>query len=242
MAKLTLVQMVTQAAAEIGQTPPTSIIGNTDSTAIQMLALAQREGRECAKKTGAWGGWPQLRQEYTFSTAIGIDAYSFPTNYQYLIPQTGWDRTFRWQLLGPLEAQEWQVLKSGITVAGPRSRWRIMGAQVFIDPVPTAIDALVFEYYANTWCTSALGVAQSAWAADSDTYALDDDLMVLGLKWRFLRAKGLDYGEEKNAYDAAVDTELSRAGSSRSLPLNATGLDGLRLINQNQIPDTGFGT
>lgn len=242
MAKLTLLQMVTQAAAEVGQTAPSFIIGNTDTTAIQMLALAQREGNECGKKAGTWGGWPQLRQEYTFSTAVGVPSYSFPADYQWLIPQTGWDRTFKWQLLGPLEAQEWQVLKSGITVAGPRSRWRIIGQKVFIDPTPTAIDALVFEYYSSNWCQSAASVTQSRWAADTDTYLLTDDLMVMGLKWRFLRSKGLDYGEERSAYDMAVDTELARAGGMRSLPLNATGLDGLRLINQSQVPDTGFGT
>lgn len=242
MAKLTLLQMVTQAAAEIGQTAPTLIVGNSDTTAIQMLALAQRQGRESAKLTGPWGGWPQLRGEYVFSTAIGVDNYAFPVDFQYLIPQTQWDRTFKWQLLGPLEAQEWQVLKSGITVAGPRIRWRVINQRMYLDPVPSSVDTIAFEYYSANWCQSATAVAQAYWTADTDTSLLDDDLMVDGLKWRFLRAKGLDYGEEFQAYQRAVDTELARAGSSRTLPLNAQQLGGLRLINQWQIPDTGFGT
>lgn len=241
MAKLTLLQMVTQAAAEIGQTPPATIVGNNDTTAIQMLALAQRQGRESAKLTGPWGGWPQLRGEYVFNTAIGVDNYAFPVDFQYLIPQTQWDRTFKWQLLGPLEAQEWQVLKSGITVAGPRNRWRVINQRIYIDPVPSAIDTIAFEYYTSNWCQSAALVAQSYWAADTDTSLLDDDLTIMGLKWRFLRAKGLDYGEEFQGYTRAVDTELARAGSSRTLPLNATQAGQLRLITEAQIPDTNFG-
>ena len=86
-----------------------------------------------------------------------------------------------------------------------------------------------------------MAVSQSRWAADTDTYALNDDLMVQGLKWRFLRAKGLDYGEEHELWERAVNTELGRAGGSRSLPMNATQLDGLRLMSEWQTPDTGYG-
>lgn len=242
MAKLTLLQMVTQAAAEIGQTPPNFIVSNTDTTAIQMLALAQREGRETAKRAGAWGGWPQLRGEYVFSTVVNQASYAFPIDFQFLLNATAWDRTTKWQLLGPLEAQEWQVLKSGITVSGPRLRYRIMSGQIFFDPTPTVVDQLVFEYISNNWCTSASGTAQPMWTADTDTFVLDDDLMVCGLKWRFLRAKGLDFGQEFDEYLDKVGTELARAGGARALPLNAQALTGAQLINQWQIPDQNFGT
>lgn len=244
MAKLTLAQMIVQAAGEIGQTAPAFIVGNTDPTAVQMLALANREGRECSKRAGTWGGWPQLRGEYVFQTVPGTDNYAFPIDWQYAIPGTSWDRTFKWQLIGPLEAQEWQVLKSGITVAGPRSRYRIMDQKIFIDPVPSEADTIVFEYYSANWCQSnaATPVPQSLWAADTDTYILDEDLMIEGLKWRFLRSKGLSYDEERRTYDLAVSTQLARAGSARTLPLNNRAVDGLKLINNWQIPDSGYGT
>lgn len=244
MAKMTLLQMVQQAAAEVGQTAPTFLVSNTDTTAIQMLALANREGREVSKMAGPWGGWPVLRGEYTFSTVISTASYSFPVDFQWLIVQTGWDRTYKWQLIGPVSAQEWQVLKSGIAVTGPSFRFRIMAGQIYLDPTPTVVDALVFEYYKNTWCQSnaATPVAQSLWAADTDTYLLEDDLMILGLKWRFLRAKGLDYGEEKSQWESDIQRELARAGTAKSLPLNAQQRYGVQLINDFQIPDTGFGT
>lgn len=242
MAKMTLLAMVQQAAAEVGQTAPATLVGNTDTTAIQMLALAQREGREVSKMAGPWDGWPALRSEYTFPTVIGQAAYTFPTDFQWIIVQTGWDRTFKWQLIGPVSAQEWQVLKSGITVTGPSFRFRIMSGSIYLDPTPTVIDNLVFEYYRNTWCQSVTLVAQALWAADTDTYVLEDDLMILGLKWRFLRAKGLDYGEEKSQWEADIQRELSRAGSARALPLNAQQRYGVQLINDFQIPDTGYGT
>jgi hypothetical protein len=158
-----------------------------------------------------------------------------------MIAQTSWDRDFRWQLLGPLEAQEWQVLKSGISPTGPRRRYRIMGGLLYIDPVPTAINNEVFEYYSNAWCQSVGGTVQSTWAADTDYYILDDDAFILGLKWRYLAAKKLDYQEEYNTWVDKCERNMARNAGNRNLPLNASA-SGIRLLNSQNVPDTGFGS
>lgn len=238
--KQTLLAMVQQVAAEIGLTQPGFLVSNSDNSAVQFLALANRMGEEIAAQAGTWGGWPQLRAEYTVTTMPSIDSYNFPADVQYLIPGTGWSRSFRWQLLGPLEAQEWQVLKSGISPAGPRTRYRLMGGKIYFDPVPSSAQSIVFEYYSNAWAQSSAGTPQTLFQADTDTFILPDNLMVLGLKWRMLRAKGLDYGQENADYEAALQRALSRAGSARSLPLNAQGR-GIGLLSASQVPDTGFG-
>lgn len=88
------------------------------------------------------------------SLAFGQESYPQPADLDHFIPQTGWDRNFRWQLLGPINAQEWQVLKSGISPVGPRLRYRLMNNQIYINPapyVPTGqaspiSDLLVLEY------------------------------------------------------------------------------------------------
>lgn len=238
--KQTLLAMVQQVAGEIGLTQPGFLVSNTDNSAVQFLALANRAAEEIAAQSGTWGGWPQLRKEYTVTTMPGIDNYSFPSDVQYLIPGTGWSRSYRWQLLGPLEAQEWQVLKSGISPTGPRTRWRIMGGKIYFDPVPSSAQNMAFEYYSNAWAQSSAGNPQTLFLNDTDTFILPDNLLVLGVKWRILRAKGLDYGQEFSEYEAAMQRALSRAGSARSLPLNAQGR-GIGLLSNNNVPDTGFG-
>lgn len=173
---------------------------------------------------------------------FGQDAYSLPSDIAYFIPTTFWDRSYRWQLLGPLSAQEWQVLKSGISPTGPRRRFRVMGNLFYIDPVPadsTSVEA--FEYYSNAWCQSVAAAAQSIWTADTDFYTLDDDCFILGLKWRFKAAKGLEYTQEKYDYDMACERVVARNGGNRDLPLNASA-SGIRLLNNMNVPDTGFGS
>lgn len=179
----------------------------------------------------------------------GQATYPLPSDLAYFMAQTFWDRAFRWQLLGPLDAQEWQVLKSGISPTGPRRRFRIYNNTFNIDPVP-GFDSSdngsteVYEYYSNGWCQSTGGVngnIQTTWLADTDNYCLDDQALILGVKWRYLRSKRLSYDEEKNDYDLLSERLMARDGGSRNLPLNASA-SGIRLLNSQNVPDTGFGS
>jgi len=175
----------------------------------------------------------------------GNDAYSLPTDFAFFIAQTFWDGNFRWQLLGPLEAQEWAVLKFGISPTGPRRRFRVFNNLFYIDPVPNDNGSLIaYEYYSAYWAQSiggASGTPQSSFLADTDNFLLDDDVMIHGLKWRYKQRAGLDYSQEKEDYDLALQRIMSRDGGTRNLPLNASA-SGVRLLNNQNTPDTGFGS
>lgn len=237
---LSLLQLVQQAAFELGLGSISSVAGNPDTQVSQLLALAKREGQEMMARGVAVGGWQMLRKEYLFNLVPGQDTYPFPADIDHLCPQTYWDRSYRWQLLGPLSPQEWQVLKSGISPTGPRRRFRIFGGAFVIDPLPADTSTIVYEYYSANWCQSAAGVSQRTWTKDSDTYLLDDDTMVLGIIWRFRRAKGLQYDTEKQDWQNCVDRVLARQAGSRTLSLNTTSRNPQLLDNSN-VPDTGFG-
>lgn len=177
--------------------------------------------------------------------SFGQIAYNLPSDIAFFMTQTEWDRNFRWQLLGPISGQEWQTIVSGISPVGPRIRFRIMAGQFYIQPPPgpTQTDTIVFEYLTKNWCmpVGTTTPTLDRWAADTDVYAFPEDILVLGIKWRFLRAKGLDYGDEYQQWERARDRWLARSGGNRTLPLNAQSF-GPRLISDLNAPDTGFGT
>lgn len=176
------------------------------------------------------------------SLQFGQIAYPMPLDFDCFITQTFWDGSYRWQLLGPLDAQEKNILKYGISPAGPRRRFWIRGNYLFLNPMPTdSTSVIAFDYFGNGYTQSASGISQAKWLADTDYYTLSDDCFVLGLKWRFLRSSGLDYGEEKGLYDEACARQMSRNSSNRSLPLNNTA-SGLNLLSDANIPDSGYGT
>lgn len=316
---MSLLSVINNALGEIGLATFTTIVGNTDPNAIQMLALTNRAGKELAEDASAAGYWQFLRKQYIFQTVgvgpytctitpgssvltalssttgivvgqnvyasgllndtlvtgINLDGantvrigtppnstiaatgqsvtfaqenYALPSDLAYLIVQTEWDRNFRWQLLGPLDAQEWQVIKSGISPVGPRMRFRIMQGQFYINPVGSATsvytDNIVFEYVSNQWvgvaATPSTG-AQTAYLLDTDVALINEDLLTVAVKWMFLRAKGLDWEPYQAEYMFKKDKMTGRSASSRSLPLNSRS-SGLRLLNSQNVPDSGFGT
>jgi hypothetical protein len=180
---------------------------------------------------------------------FGQIAYDLPTDIKSFVNATQWDRDFRWPMLGPLSPQEWQTVMSGISPVGPRIRFRVVDNTFLIQPLPGTgqTDQIAYEYISNAWCTDSSGTPRTAsggicrFAADGDLYRWPEDTLKLGIKWRFLRAKGLDYGEEYREYTESRDTQIATSGASRSLRLNATA-NGLNLLGYDNIPDSGYGT
>jgi hypothetical protein len=241
MAYRTLLQIAQAATHELGIQTPTSVVGSSDQQVQQLLALLNREGKDLSAREGISGGWPQLRKEHTITTADGTADYAFPTDLQYFMNTTTWDRSQTWPLNGPISPQEWQVIKSGtIGSLGVRSRFRIMAGRIYFDPTPSSVRTIVLEYYSDTWCESSGGTDQRVWLSDTDLPLLPDDCFILGAMWRFRRSKGLDYGEEFNAYEELVTRELGRSGMAPVI--NLTGQHGgIRLLDECNIPDQGYG-
>lgn len=303
----TLLQMVQQAADEVGIPSPQSLFGNMNDTERQLIALANREIKEFSSVANKNGGWQELHKEYTFdtqfinttgnttsgsaiisgipdtsglvagdwgvasegfqsgTTIVSVDnanqvtvsnpatqtgagasisfgkiAYALPDDFEYFLERTFWDNRYKWQLIGPITAQEKQILKYGVVASGPRNKFYIRQDKMWLDPVPSEEFKIAYDYFSNAPVELAAGGFSSVWVNDDDTYLLDEDCFIQGLKWRFLRAKGFDYEEEYQNYEKDVSRTISRNGGSRDLPLGGSGYAPYFLDGGN-IPDTGFG-
>jgi hypothetical protein len=175
------------------------------------------------------------------SLTFGQVAYPLPSDLQFFLAQTQWDRAFRWQMVGPLDAQQWQILQSGLMPSGPRIRWRIYNNLFWVNPIPsiTQTDTIAYEYISNSFCTSAAGMALTAWTADTDTYVWDQNVLELGLKWRFLRAKGLDFSIELKTWQDALMRLMARSSANTALPMNASA-GRMRLLSSSNIQDGNY--
>jgi hypothetical protein len=161
--------------------------------------------------------------------------YPLPDDWRKEIPQTEWDRSNRWPLMGPQTPQNWQSFKSGIVYAGPRERYRILGNAIALNPPPPNGLVLAFEYISNGFAISQAGVPQPRFLADTDTCVFDDSLMVAGLKVKFKQAKGLDVNFELSEFNGLLDTAKAQ---NRSAPLlNMSPNIGSVLITSANVPD-----
>jgi hypothetical protein len=167
---------------------------------------------------------------------FGQDTFSLPSDFRNYSDRTFWDRTNRWELLGPDSPQMDQWHRSGIVVTGPRRHFRNIGRIQGVNPTfrlwppPFEIVApiqLAFEYISTDWICVQGGAGvpptpqtfASTWQYDTDIPVLDDRAMIDGIKWMFWKAKGFNWAEARQDWLDLVDRLIARDGGAPTLQL-----------------------
>jgi len=175
----------------------------------------------------------------TSTLTFGQTLYSLPSDYDRIEGGTEWDKGQAWELLGPNTPKEWQFQKSGWISSGPRERFRIVGSQFSVWPMPSNGLRFGFEYISNNWCTDSSGSGKTAFTTDTDLSLLPDDLLILGTKARFYEAKGFDARAYQMEYMNAIN--LAKANDKGLDSINLSPGDSKYLIDSTNLPDTGYG-
>lgn len=292
----TLLQLIQQATAEMGLTPPTQVVGNTDLQVTQLYYLANALGNELRREHP----WEALNIPYRFYTQyltttgnvtdnsaivtnipdtsqlstnymltgtgisqdtyiLSVDSatqvtltqpasasevgatlnfgqtiYQLPSDFDRQIDRTHYDKSKRWEMLGPETAQQWEFLKSSYISTGPRMRYRFIGGNFQIWPQVSTNEYLGFEYISNGWVNQTT-TPISAFAADTDTCIFPDRLMVCGIKNKFFEVKGFD----TTAYyrDYINQLSIAKSNDSGSQTLSMAPKMSSVLIGFENIPD-----
>lgn len=166
---MALLQAVNAATAELGLQTFTSIVGSSDRTAAQLLALANAEVLE--QRGEAY--WEQANKLATITLVAGQEAYALPADMYRAIPQTHWDGGVLWPMKGPFAPQDWQYLKNRSVSSSFSKRFRVKGAgddTFYVDPAPSAADAgqvLTFEYQSTNMILPKRWTTSTSFAAGS---------------------------------------------------------------------------
>lgn len=217
MTALTIVQ---NACSRLGITAPTAIFSSTDDQTVQLRNLMNQQGTHLARGADTDHAWTVLRTEKTFTTvAQAIQTNALAINYGWIINDTAWNRTTRRRMIGPVSPQEWQLYQAIALIALPNAVFRFIGGNFEMYPSPSAGDTCAYEYASKNWAQTSSAVAISTMTADTDTSLIDEELMSLGVAWRFLAAKGLDYGETFRTYQMEVTKAIGRDGGRKKMNL-----------------------
>jgi len=184
------------------------------------MALLEEEGNDLSKR-GAWQG---ITFEASHTTLAAEDQGSMSTiasnGFRYIKNETIWDRTDTLAVIGPMDSREWQALKA-VANNGPRYQFRIRGGKLLANPIPTAGHSWYFEYVSKNWILGADGTTYKQYfTLDTDTILLPEDLVLMGLRWRWKKEKGLDYAEDMRTYEMQVKDDLGRDGGKQTLSMD----------------------
>lgn len=296
---MSLLSMLQNVSNELGLPEVTAVIGSTNRTVRQLLALAKRTVRETRTRYE----WPKLMRQHTITLETGVDAYPFPFDYDRQIFRTHWNTNRKWELIGPISPQEWGIRTNGIITTSPRQHFRVKGwatNQFFVAPTPSASDdgqTIVFEYMSTTaivprpwfgatyfasgsYCsyngriysvsvgglsgTTGIPPAGGAddeslagpyliwtlenyynyqtpdtYVADTDFCLIDEDVIGLGIQYRWLKEKGLEWQDKAAEFERALVREKTAETGAQDINLARGRWP--RLMGPWNIPDSGYG-
>lgn len=171
----TALQIIQGATYELNCPTPATIVGNTDTLALQLHYLFLATGQELRSARL----WPQLKKRYTIRLEAQRGQYQLPLDFYCALPGTSWDQGNRWQMQGPLADSSFDLRTYGYVTIENRKAYRVFGpdittgdglGQFQIDPIPGAGDAgtpITFEYISKSWLMPALWVSGGTVTATS---------------------------------------------------------------------------
>lgn len=218
MTALTIIQ---QASSRMGLQEPQAVFGSTDPQAIQLRNLANQEVKELVRRCP----WEALMTEQTFTTVAQAEqTNAVPSDFCYYLNDTLFDRTENRKLVGPLNSTEWQREKAGPVYTSVYHAFRFRGGELLVTPDPTAGNTVAYEYITKNAVKADDDTLKAEFTADTDTCRIAEELVTLGVIWRFKKAKGLDYSEEFRTYQMEVDQAAAQDKGSPTLNLGSSFL------------------
>ena len=170
---------------------------------------------------------------------FGQTKYPLPDDWDRQTDRTHYDKSKRWEMLGPTSPQQWQFLKSSYISTGPSVRYRIMGGEFQIWPILSTNEYMGYEYISTAWADSASGTPQTSLILDTDTCIYPQRLMVLGIKRKYFEIKGFDTSAFERDYQAELN--IAKANDQGSATLSFAPKTANVLIGWENIPDANYG-
>jgi len=194
---MTLLSICKDAAYEVQIAAPATIVGNTSTDALRFFRYANKVGIDLMKRFT----WQDLRTEKTF-TALGQSEQTsiLPSDFDRFVPETFWDRTNQILVSGPVPPVRWNGLKAS-SYDGAARRFIYRGDSIFVIPVFDGGESLAFEYVSKNWAQSSGGTPQEKFQADTDVSVINEELITLGVVYRWLLSEDQPYQEVKREFE-----------------------------------------
>lgn len=196
-----------------------------NTLATQMAALARIDAEDLADRID----WPGLLRERTFATVATISQPgALPTDFGRFAFRPDdhgqlYDIGNRQGIAGPASDAQWRELLNGFSGIYPS--WRIFGGVLQMAPAQAAGRQFSFDYITKNIYATADGTGKSVITADTDVFLIPENVITLGVVWRWKQVKGFSYAEELRNAETQIEKEAGKgAGGRRMIMVGAPRL------------------
>ena len=170
---------------ESGFLVPDSFFGSTSPDDIQMCYLANRASSDLREQ-----GYQKLIKRGAI-TLTSATSYALPSDYLEIVPNTSMIEGRIDAMDLPTDPSTWAYLQSVSSTSDYTVHARIINGE-FAVFAPTVGEVVAFEYISNSPILDTAGVTyKQRFTADTDDWLLDDDFLILEIKWRYKKEKGI---------------------------------------------------
>lgn len=192
---MTVLTAIGDACAVIGLDVPTYVFASTEREHVELRALCN----EIATRIFKEHDWSKNKTIATINGDGSTASFSLPSDFSRMLRDTKLLSSARRDV--PLthitDANIWLADQvSGYVAKNPE--WMIYGGSLYIRPVVTPGEAVSYFYVKKV----------PAFSSDSDTFALDERLLTLGIIWQWKAQKGQPYAEDFANYEAALQLAI----------------------------------
>jgi hypothetical protein len=214
----TLLGICTRALDEIGSfNVPDFFIGADDDTAKQIVAIAKKVGTELVRDYD----WQETIRTGSVTTSNGDSSYALESDYERMVSDTTWNTTSDRRMWGNATSRDWAMITTLPISAGSAYYFRIARGEIQVSPTPSSAFSFTYEYRSKNYCETSSGTDLSEWTNDTDLPLLPEDLFIAGIKFYFLKANNLPYGDAEADYDGLIRSRQGKNTPGGIIDMNA---------------------
>jgi len=233
--------IINRVAVEVAIPTDPDPVASGDPAMVQMAGLLNGAGQELVELHP----WQALTKVFSLTTSdTDSGTYDLPEDFNSMIDQTGWDKTNRVAIGGPLSAQDWSYLDGRDLVSQSiYASFRLVDNKfdLYPQPPPDGLE-IRFEYLSRNWVQEAgSGIGKDSVTAGSDIVLLDPLLVVKFLKVKFLQAKGFDYSAASVELDNVFNSRTGKDQGAAILSASSNSRGFPYLHPYYNTGDTGYG-
>lgn len=204
-----ILEAMQSATARLVGRRPTSFFSSTETLEIEITDLVTDVAVDLMKAHD----WRKLTKLNTITGDGTTIAWSLPADFDRMILAADIHSAnfATWRYTPSPSLDHWRDIQDGLAVLNP-GFWILLEGQMQIyPPVPTGEFAKF--YYVSSYIAS----GKAAFNSDADEFLLGNRLLTLGLIWRWRSQKRMEYSEDLQNYEIAVEQEIARDRGSQLL-------------------------
>lgn len=213
---MSILSVCKDAAVKLNQPQPTSVFSSTDPFAAELLLQAKETAASLLKEEHDWRDLTRLATLPGDASAVAFPLATGAPGYERMI-KGGKLHSLRFRnatFRAARDLDEWLYLNDSLLVGSP-GNWIILGGAMQIFPPMPTDDSARFYYISNRVALSSGGAEQVEFKADTDTFVLDERLLYLGVVWRWLASKRMEYSESLKDYEVAKMSAMGKDKGSQ---------------------------